>query len=162
MINIFVTKFLRWLTRFELHNFHQQIPSLHIKIILLLVKFSNSVMSNSFQPHRLQHPRLPCPSPTPRDYSASCPSSQWCHPTASSSVVPFSSCLQSFPASGSFSNESVLFTRWPKYWSFSFSISPSSEYSGLISFKIDWLDLLAVQGMLKSLLNFYSSRNKKT
>ena len=64
MINIFVTKFLRWLTRFELHNFHQQIPSLHIKIILLLVKFSNSVMSNSFQPHRLQHPRLPCPSPT--------------------------------------------------------------------------------------------------
>ena len=102
MINIFVTKFLRWLTRFELHNFHQQIPSLHIKIILLLVKFSNSVMSNSFQPHRLQHPRLPCPSPTPGAYSNSCPLIQWCHATISSSVVPFSSCLQPFPASGSF------------------------------------------------------------
>ena len=69
---------------------------------------------------------------------------QWCHPTISSSVVPFSSCLQSFPASGSFP-ESVLCIRWPEYWSFSLSISPSSEYSGLISFRMDWLDLLAVQ-----------------
>ena len=73
----------------------------------------------------------------------------WCHPTISSSVVPFSSHLQSFPRSV-FSNESVLRMRWPKYWSFSFSISPSNEYSGLISFRMDWLDLLAVQGTLKS------------
>ena len=70
----------------------------------------------------------------------------------------FSSCLQSFPASGSFSSESVLHTRWPKYWSFNFSISPSSEYSGLISFSIEWLDLLAVQGTLKNLLQHHSSK----
>ena len=66
------------------------------------VQLSHSVMSDSLQPHGLQHVRLPCPSPTPRAYSDSCPSSQWCHPTISSSVIPFSSCLQSFPASGSF------------------------------------------------------------
>ena len=70
--------------------------------------------------------------------------------TISSSVVPFSSCFQSFPASGSFSIESVLHIRWPKYWSFSFSISPSSEHPGLISFRMDWLDLLAVQGTQES------------
>ena len=67
------------------------------------VQFSHSVMSNSLWPHGLQHPRLPCPSPTPRAYSNSCPLSQWCHPTISSSVIPFSSCLQPFPASGCFS-----------------------------------------------------------
>ena len=86
----------------------------------------------------------------------SCPSSQWCHPAISSSVVPFSSCLQSLPAS-IFSSESTLRMRWPKYWSFSFSISPSNEHPGLISFRMDWLDLLAVQGTLKSLLQHYSS-----
>ena len=78
------------------------------------------------------------------------------HPTISSSVVPFSSCPQSFPASGTFPM-SQLFT-CPKYWSFSFSISPSSEYSGLISLKIDWFDLLAVQGTLKSLLQHHTSK----
>ena len=103
----------------------------------------------------LQHGRLPCPSLSPGACSNSCPLSQWCHPTISSSVVPFS-CLQSFTASGFFSNESVLLIRWPKYWSFSFSISPSSEYSGLISFRIVWFDLLAVQGTLKSLLQHHS------
>ena len=71
---------------------------------------------------------------------------------------PFSSHLQSFPASGPFSNESVLHIRWPKYWSFSFSISPSNEHPGLISFRRDWLDLLAVQGTLKSLLQHHSSK----
>ena len=76
----------------------------------------------------------------------------------SSSVVPFSSCLQSFPASGSFSNESVLCIRWPKYWSFSFSIRPSNEYLGQISFRIDWLELPAVQRTLKSLLQHYRSK----
>ena len=79
------------------------------------VQFSHSVASNSLWSHGLRHTRLPCPSPAPRVYSNSCPSSQWCHPAISSSVVPFSSCLQSFPASGSFSNESVLLMRWPKY-----------------------------------------------
>ena len=86
------------------------------------------------------------------------PWSKWCHPTISSSIVPFSSCLQSFPASGSFSNESVLHIRWPKYWNFSFSISPSNKYSGLISFRIYGFDLLAVQGTLKSLLQHHSSK----
>ena len=119
----------------------------------LSVQFSRSVESNSLWPHGLHHTRLPCQSPTPRVYSNSCPLSQWCHPSISSSVVPFSSCLQSFPASGS-----VLHIRWPKYWSFSVSISPSNEYSGLISFRIDWLDLLAVQGTLKSLLQHHNSK----
>ena len=185
-------------------------------------------------PHGLQHDRLPCPSWTSGAYSNSCPSSRWCHPTISSFVVPFSSCLQSFPASvsfqwvsfshqfssvqllsrvwlfatpwtaahqaslsitnsqsppkpmsivlvipfnhlipyhpllllpsifpiirGVFSNESALRIRWPKYWSFSFSISPSNEYSGLVSFRIDWLDLLAVQGTLKSLFQHQGSK----
>ena len=114
-------------------------------------------MSNSLQPHELQHARPPCPSPTPEVYPNSCPLSQWCHPTISSSVVPFSSFLQSFPA-WVFSNESALRFRWPKYWSFSFNISPSSEHSGLISFRMDCLDFLAAQGTLKSLLQHHSSK----
>ena len=114
-------------------------------------------MPSSLQPHGLQHTSLPCPSPIPGACSNSCPPSRRCHPTMSSSVVPFS-CLQSFPESASASSESVLCIRWPKYWSFSFSISPLSEYSGLISFRMDWLDLFAVQGTLKSLLQHHSSK----
>ena len=83
-------------------------------------------------------------------------SSWWCHPTISSSVVPFSSHLQSFPASGSFSSESALLIRWPKYWSFSFSINPSNEYSELISTRFDWFDLLAAQGTIRSILQHRS------
>jgi len=115
------------------------------------------VYSDSLWPHGLQHARLPCPSPTPGACSNACPSSQWCHPAISSSVIPFSSCLQSSPASGSF-NKSVLCIRWPKYWSFSLSISPSNEYSGLISFRMDWFDLFAVQGTLRSLIQHHSSK----
>ena len=122
------------------------------------VQFSPLVMSDSLQPHGLQHARPPCPSPTPGVYSNSCPLSQWCHPTISSSVVPFSSRLQSFPASGSFPVSQLFAFRWLKYWSFSFNIRPSSEYSGLISFRMDWFDLLAVQGTLKSLLQYHSSK----
>ena len=107
-------------------------------------------MSDSLWSHGLQHPRLSCPSPTPRAYSNTRPLSQWCHSTISFSVVPFSSHLQSFPASGSFS---VLHIRWPKYWIFIFSISPSNEYSGLISFRIDWFDLFAVQGLSRVFSN---------
>ena len=114
-------------------------------------------MFDSLQPHGLQHTRFPCPSPTPRACSNSCPLSPWCYPTISSSIAPFSSCLQSFPSIRVFSNESVLHIMWPKYWSFSFSISLSNEYSGLISFWI-WLDLLAVQETLKSLLQYHSSK----
>ena len=87
-------------------------------------------------PNGLQHPRLPCPSPTPRACSNSCPSSQWYHLTISSSVFPFSSCPQPFPTSGSF-QMSQLWIRWPKYWIFSFNISLSNEHSGLISFRMD-------------------------
>ena len=115
------------------------------------VQFSCSVVSYSLRPHESQHTRPPCPSPTPGVHSDSRPSSQWCHPAISSSVGPFSSCPQSLPASV-FSNESTLHMRWTKYWSFSFSIIPSKEIAGLISFRMDWLDLLAVQGTLKSLL----------
>ena len=105
-------------------------------------------------------PSFPVHHQLPRFYSNSGPLTWlhgWCHPTISSSVVPFSSCLQSFPASR-FSSESVLRIRWPKYWSFSFNINPSNEHSGLISFRIEWLDLLAVQGTLKSLLEHHSSK----
>ena len=92
------------------------------------VQFSRSVVYDSLQPHGLQHLRPPCPTASGACLN-SCPLSRWCHPTISSSVIPFSFCLQSFPASRSFSNVSVLhFIRWPKYWSFSFSISPSNEH----------------------------------
>ena len=113
------------------------------------VQFSHSVVSNSLRPPGLQHARSPCPSPTSRVYSNSCPLSRWCHPTISSSVIPFNLLPPSiFPSIRVFSNESVLHIRWPKYGSFSFNISPSNDYSGLISFRMDWLDLLAVQGTL--------------
>ena len=115
----------------------------HLQVVSDLfssVQFSCSVMSDSSHPQELQYTRLHCLSPTPGVCSNSCPLSQWCHPTISSSVVPFSSCLQSFPGSGSFL--SVLCIRWPKYSGF--SISPSNKYSGMISFRIDWFDLLAI------------------
>ena len=115
-------------------------------------------MSNSLRPHGLQHDRLTCPLSTPKAYLDSWPSSRWCHPTISSSVIPFSSCLHSFPASGSFLMSSALRIRWPMYWNFNFSISPSNEYSGLISFRIHWFDLLAVQGALKKFLQHDNSK----
>ena len=117
----------------------------------LSVQFSCSVMSNSLRPCETQHARPPCSSPTAGVHPNPYPLSWWCHTT---SVVPFSSCLQSFLASGFF-QMSQLFA---KYWSFTFSINPSNEYSGMISFRMDWLDLLAVQGTLKSLLQHYSSK----
>ena len=118
------------------------------------VQFSSVSQSYYFWPHGLQHTR---PPPTPGVYSNSCPLSWWCHPTISSSIVPFSSCLQFF-CNKVFSNESVLRIKWSKYWNFSFSISPSNEYSGVISFRMDWFDLLVVQGTLKSLLQHHSSK----
>ena len=121
------------------------------------VQFSCSIMSHSSWPHELQHTRPPCPSPTPRVHSDSRPLNRWCHPAISSSVVPFSSYPQSLPASV-FSNESTLCMRWPKSWSFSFSIIPSKEHPWLISFRMDWLDLLAVQGTFKSLLQHHCSK----
>ena len=129
----------------------------YLEVQFSSVQFSRSVVSDSLRPHESQHARPPCPSPTPGVHSDSRPSCPWCHPAISSSVVPFSSCPQSLPASV-FSKESTLHMRWPKYWSFSFSVSPSNEHPGLISFRMDCLDLLAVQGTLKSLLQHYSSK----
>ena len=119
----------------------------------ILPQFSHSVMSDSSQPHGLQHARLPCPELT--------------QTISIESVMPSNHLIlcrhllllpSIFPSIRVFSNESVLHIRWPKYWSFSFSISPSIEYSGLISFQIDWLNLLAVQETPKSLLQHHSSK----
>ena len=113
-----------------------------------IIQFSRSVVSNSLRPQGLQHARLPCPSPTPGAYSNSCSLSQQCHPTTSSSVIPFS-CLQSFPASGSFPM-SQLFTSDGQ--SFGDSASASVLPMGIqdwISFGIDWFDLLVVQRTIK-------------
>ena len=121
-----------------------------------LIQFSHSVLSDSLWPHGLQHARLPCPSSTPRACSNSCSSSQWCHPTHHLILCcPLLLPPSIFPSIRVFSNESVLHRRWPKYWSFSFSISPSNEYSGLIFFRTDWLDLCAIRGTLKSLLQHH-------
>ena len=107
-------------------------------------------MSDFLQPHELQHTRLPCPPLSPGVCSDSCPLSQWFHPTISSSSALFSSCPQSFPASGS-CLVSRLFASGDQSWSFSFSISPSSEYSGLISFRMDWFDLLSPTPQFKGI-----------
>ena len=120
------------------------------------IQFSHSVTSDSLWPHGLQHTRLPCPSPTPRIYPNSCPLSRWCHPTILSSIIPFSSCSQSFPASGSFPM-SQFFTSGGQ------SIGASASASvlpmkALISFRIDWFNFLAVQEILKSLLQHHSSK----
>ena len=118
------------------------------------VHFSLSVVSNSLRPHEPQHARPPCPSPTPGvhhdDDAISSNHLILCHPLL---LLP-----SIFPSIRVFSNESTLRMRWPKYWSFSFNISHSNEHPGLISFRMDWLDLLAVQGTLKSLLLHHSSK----
>ena len=101
--------------------------------------------------------RPPCPSPTPGVYPNSCPSSRWCHPAISSSCRPLLLLPPIPPSIRVFSNESTLRMRWPKYWSFSFSISPSNEHPGLISFRMDWLDLLAVQGSKHLLISWLQS-----
>ena len=113
-------------------------------------------MPNSLQPHGLQRARPPCPSPYPGVCPNSCLLHQWCYPAISSPVDPLVLLPSVFPSIRVFSNELALHIRWSKYWSFSFSISPSSEYSGLISPKIDRFDLLAVQGTLRSLLQHHS------
>ena len=108
------------------------------------VQLSHSVMSDSLRPHESQDIRHPCPSPTPRVHRNSYPSSQWCHPAISSCHSLL--LLPPIPPSiRVFSNESALRVKWPKYWSFSFRISPSNEHPGLISFRMDQLDLLEVQ-----------------
>ena len=121
------------------------------------VQFSRSIVSESLWSHGLQQTGLPCSSLSPGVCSNSCPLSQWCHPTISS-CRPLHLLPSTFHSIKIFSNESVLRIRWPKFWSFTFSISSSNEYSGMISFRIDWLDLLAVQGTLKSPLQPHNSK----
>ena len=123
----------------------------------LSVQFSCSVVSHSLRPHELQHARTLCPSPLPEFtqthvHRVGDPISHLilCHPLLLLPPIP--------PSIRVFSNESTLRMRWPQYWSFSFSIIPSKEHPGLISFRIDWLDLFAVTGTLKSLLQHHSSK----
>ena len=118
-------------------------------ILFHSVQFNGSVVSDFLWPHGLQHLRPPSPSPTPGVYSNSSPLSQWCHSTISS-CHPLLLLPSIIPSIRIFSYESVLHIRWPQYWNFSFNISPSNEQSGLISFRMNWLDLLAVQGTQKS------------
>ena len=117
------------------------------------VQFICLVMSTSLRPHGLQHARPPCPSPTPRVYSNSCPLSWWCHPTISSSGHPLLLLPSVFLSIRVFSNESALRMRWPKNWSFSFNISPSNEHSGLVSFRMDWLISLQSKGLSRVFSN---------
>ena len=119
------------------------------------VQFSHSVVSDSLRPREPHHTRPPCPSPTPRVHPNPRLLSQWCHPSISSSVVPFSSRLQYFPASGKFQMSQLFENQVAKILAFQF---PSKEHPGLISFRMDWLDLLAVQGTLNSLLQHHSSK----
>ena len=116
-------------------------------------------MSDFLWPHGLQHTRLPCPSPIPGVYSNSCPLSWWCHPTISSSFGPFSSHLQSFPTSGSFPMSQLYTSDGQRIGVSTSAISPSNEYSVLISSRMDWLHLFAVQGTPKSLLQRNSSKS---
>ena len=123
------------------------------------VQFSHSFMSDSLQPHEPQHARPPCPSPTPGVHPNPCPLIE--SVMSSNHLIlcrPHLLLPSIFPNIRVFSNESTLRMRWPNYWSFSFSISPSKEHPGLISFRMDCLDLLAVQGILKSLLQHHSSK----
>ena len=125
-----------------------------------LVQFSDSVVSDSLWPHESQHTRPPCSSPAPKSLpkpmsiESVMPSNHLilCHPLL---LLP-----SIFPSIRVFSNKSALCIRWPKYWSFSFNISPSNEHPGVISFRMDWLDLLAAQGTLKSLLRHHSSKHQ--
>ena len=131
------------------------VKSLPASAGVLRVQFSCSVVSSSLHPHGLQHTQLPCPSPVPGVYSNSCPLSQWCHPTISCSVIPFF-CPQSFPVSGSFQMSKLFISGSQTIGvSASASVVPMNTQD---SFRMDWLDLLAVQGTLKNLLQHHSSK----
>ena len=147
----------RWIRRWD----YIHLSTLYIiNRTIIHSQFSHSVVSNSLWPHGLQHTRLPCPLPNSQSLlkltsiESVMPSNHLilCHPLF---LLP-----SIFPSIRVFSNESVLCIRWLKYWSFSFSINPSNENSELISFSMDWLDLLAIQGTFKSLLQHQSSKHQ--
>ena len=176
-----VAKIWTWLSSFHFHfhwDFHSEslldidlfkiflfVPLLiyfylHLHLCLKSsVQFSHSVMSESWRPRGLQHTRPPYPLSTAGVYSSSCPLSLWCHLTMSSSIFPFSSCLQSFSASGSFP-ASGSSHQVDKILEFQLQHQSFQWISGLISFRMDWLDVLAVQGTLKSLLQHYGSKHQ--
>ena len=125
--------------------------------VIEIFLFIRSVVSDSLcDPHGLHHTRLSCTSLSPQVCSNSCPLSRWCHPTSLILYWPLLLLPSVFPSVRVFSNEPTLHLRWSKYWSISFNISPSNEYSGLISLRMDWFDLLAVQGTLKSLFQHHN------
>ena len=139
----------------------RQIYHVFLSFWIYLVQFSHSVVSRSLQPHGLQHARLPCLPITKSQSLLKLMSVKLvmpfnhfilCHPLL---LLP-----SVFPSIRVFSNDSVLHTRWPQYRSFGFNISPYNVYSGLISFRMDWVDLLAVQGPLKSLLQHHNSKHQ--
>ena len=132
------------------------IKPLEISWCFSLVRISSvTQLCPTLRSHESQHARPPCPSPTPGVHPNPCPLSRWCHPAISSSVIPFSSCPQSFPALGSSPMSQLFAWGGQSIGSFSFNISPSNEHPGLISFRMDWLDLLVVQGTIKSLLQHH-------
>ena len=143
------------LLHFFIYLFYYYLKNSLMGVITSSVQFSRSVVSDSLWPHESQHTRPSCPSPTPRVHPNSRASSRWCH-LAILSCHPLLLLSPIPPSIRVFSNESTLCMRWPKYWSFSLTISPSNEHPGLVCFKMDWLDLLAVQGTLKSLLQHHS------
>ena len=150
-ISFLIFSFLLSILMLLLENRKCLTLNLHQRSTIVHFCFSSvhSVVSDSFRPCGLQHARPPCPSPTPGVYSDSMSIESVMASNHLILCCPLLLPPSIFPSIRVFSNESVLHIRWPKYWSFSFSISPSNEYSGLISFRMDWLDLLAVQGTLK-------------
>ena len=150
-ISFLIFSFLLSILMLLLENRKCLTLNLHQRSTIVHFCFSSvhSVVSDSFRPCGLQHARPPCPSPTPGVYSDSMSIESVMASNHLILCCPLLVPPSIFPSIRVFSNESVLHIRWPKYWSFSFSISPSNEYSGLISFRMDWLDLLAVQGTLK-------------
>ena len=131
------------------------IAGFHSYEVPVVVTVQSLILSDSLQPHELPHTKIPCPSPSPEVCSNSCLLSRWYHPTISSSVSPSPSALN-LSQHQDLSNETALHIKWPKHWCF--NISPSNEYQRLIFFRIDWFDLLAVQGILKSLFQHHSSK----
>ena len=152
VLKIFCLHILYWKSGINISYYSCLSPFSSVDVCFIYLSSVAQSCLTLCDPMNCSMPGVPVQSPTPGVHPNPCPSGRWCHPAISSSVIPFSSCPQSFPASG-------LCITWPKYWSFnSFIISPSNEHRGLISFRMDWLDLLAVQGTLKSLLQQHSSK----
>ena len=140
-------------TFYSPHKSFLSLPDLLNTKYQMFLLFSCSVVSDSLRPHGLQHAGLRCPSPSPRACSNSCPLSRWCHPTILFIFCHPLLCPSVLSSIRVFSSESVLHIRWLKYWSFSFSISPSNENSGLVFFRMDWLDLLQSRGLSRVFSN---------